>query len=394
MSNSESRVMNSSLLVKAGIPAVISIAAYICSKIVSKRIETSNPSSSIIDPAEQDCNNSTVFDDYQHEGHNSRGNLEVKLLELEILVEHLQRKERDLKARFLKYQVMKQRELMLMEMRNKLILEKTRAEVLIQEIYLVQNESQRMGSFILEYIKVIQKLEDSKKENGLLERKARKLCKRGRQRLKIIREMKLRIEAKDEKILSNEEELQRKDELIQELEDEISQMKEVIDHLQREKLEISNNIDIHEKPYSLNHKEEIEGVTKEEHEKVLKELEKLEKDLETKANEVTYLKWSNACLRHELLRFHQQNKQEENDQHVESDECVCNTTGTSSSNYEQFSVCLCTNNNIQHPSRRKRFIQKVKKWVEGGKMDDIKDKEIHLEADNLLVHPRNSCSSV
>ena len=260
MSNSESRVMNSSLLVKAGIPAAISIAAYICSKIVSKRLETSNPSSSIIDLAEQECyntynvNNSTSFDDYQHEGHNCRGNnLEVKLLELEILVEHLQRKERDLKARFLEYQVMKQREFMLMEMRNKLILEKTRAEFLIQEIYLVQNESQRMGSFILEYIKVIQKLEDSKKENGLLERKARKLCKRGRQRLKIIREMKLRIEAKDEKILSNEEELQRKDELIQELEDEISQMKEVIDHLQREKLEISN-IDIHEKPYSLNHK--------------------------------------------------------------------------------------------------------------------------------------------
>lgn len=260
MSNSESRAkMVNPLLVKAGIPAAISVAAYICSRIISKRRNLSllsTPTSS------NDSRQNHYFIQHDDEGNdaglqiigNDSSNLEDKLLELEIYIEGLQQRERDLKRRLLRYQEMKKKEIVLMEIRNKMMLEKARAEFLLREISLAQAESQRIGGLILEYVKLVHQLEDSKKENRLIERKARKLCKRARQRLKVIREQKLKIEARDEELLSNQEDIQSKDELIKELEDEISQMKEVIDHLQREKIEISNNLDIAEKPYSLDPK--------------------------------------------------------------------------------------------------------------------------------------------
>ena len=46
------------------------------------------------------------------------------------------------------------------------------------------------------------------------------------------------------------------------------------------------------------------------YEKFLKELEQLQKDRAYEAKEMTYLKWSNACLTHELVRWHEQANKE------------------------------------------------------------------------------------
>lgn len=262
MSSSDSKAqMLSPLLVKAGIPAALSVAAYICAKILSKRSNFSTSSSS--NYTEQiyhvdSLNNATSYDQSNEDndaclqvlGHSSSSNLEDKLLELE----DLRKRERELMRRFLQYRSMKEKQFMLMEIKSKMVLEKARAEFMLKEISLVKEESKRVGGLILEYIRVVNLLEDSNKENVLLYRKARKLCKRARQRLKIIREQKLRIEAREEEVLNNQEEVQIKDELIQELEDEISEMKEVIDHLQREKIEVSNKVELGENLCSSNPK--------------------------------------------------------------------------------------------------------------------------------------------
>ncbi|XP_021736497.1 protein CHUP1, chloroplastic-like [Chenopodium quinoa] len=422
MSSSDSRAkMISPLIVKAGIPAALSIAAYVCARIMSKQSSNLIPSPSDEETYRYDSLNPTYDDQYNEDdsslhgqGVNSSSNLEDKLLELGIHIENLQRRERDLMRQFVRYRGMKEKEFMLMEMKSKMMLEKARAEFLLKEMSFVQEESQRIGSFILEYIKIVQQLEESKKENGLLEMKARKLCKRARQRLKIIRELKMRIQAREEEVLNNQEEIQKKDDLIQELEDEINQMKEVVDHLQREKIEVSNNqLEIDENLCSSNPKNvEIEGVPKEEHERVLQEIEQLQKDREAEVSELTYLKWTNACLRNELLRCHELNKGENGNQaeeiesledhHSEIDENYgCNNKALSVHNDHE--LCLSTNNG--HPSRRRRFIRKVKKWVEGGKMDEKEKDEVKCfvnklcvsheeEQDNLFVHERMSYSSV
>ncbi|KAL2896779.1 Protein CHUP1 chloroplastic [Bienertia sinuspersici] len=405
MSNSEPRQkMVNPLLVKAGIPAAISIAAYICSRIISKRSNSSLSSipSSMINSRQnihivQRDENAGL----QLLGHNGR-NLEDKLLEQEIHIEGLQQRERDLKRRLLRYQAMKEKEFMLMELRNKMMLEKTRAEFLLKEISLVQDESKRMGGLILEYMKLVHKLK-------IVRRKI------ARQRLKVIREQKLKIEARDEELLSNQEEIPKKDELIQELEDEISQMKEAIDHLQREKIETSNNLDNVEKPYSLDPKNE-EVVTKEDHDKVVKELEQLQKGREAEVNELTYLRWSNACLRQELSRCHELKDKEELDQNQltnngfelhDHDHDVGVDQHSELDTFCEFNYN--TTLSAHHPTRgrRRRFIEKVKKWVEGGKVMDDKDKDNHevkscfgknnhvsKESEDLFVHGRISCSSV
>ena len=158
------------------------------------------------------------------------------------------------------------------------------------------------------------------------------------------------------------------------------------------------------------------GVSMEDHEKVLKELEQLQKDGADEAKEMAYLKWSNACLRHELQRCHEQANREASG-HVseperesgepringEMQDCNCSLSG-----YED-GHCLAggSRNSIATGhvhSRRRRLIQRFRRWVEGGKNEEKEKSEIRCfgthsalqeaDIDGQFVHARNSCSSV
>ncbi|XP_074317491.1 protein CHUP1, chloroplastic [Silene latifolia] len=383
MCSSESRAeVMKPFLVKASISTALSITAYICARFISKRSNSTKDSlSTIIDQSRQDCESfhslsSASLDDVERKYEDNIEDIRNGY------ISNLEHKLLDMESRYLGYRALKEKEFMLIGIKNEMLLEKTRAEFLLKEIYLAEEENKKIGNLVINFIRLFENFQGLKKENVLLQRKVRKLWRKAEHRLTIVWQQKLLIKGKDEELMNNKEEIEKREFIIQEIENENKELKEVIDHLQREKIELLNKVDLVEKSYASEIKIEVtEIVSKEEYDKVLKELEQLQKDKETEANEITYLKWSNACLRHELVRCHEQNENRvvEFEYHDHEDE---------------------KNNVIT--SKRRRFIKKIKKWVDGGEDDENKGKEIkcfgkhsvHEEAEELFVHARNSCSSV
>ncbi|GFZ02451.1 hypothetical protein Acr_15g0010590 [Actinidia rufa] len=115
------------------------------------------------------------------------------------------------------------------------------------------------------------------------------------------------------------------------------------------------------------------------------ELEKLQKDREAEVKELIFLRWTNACLRHELLRKNQE-QQEQTQEKCSTDLEFRTLEGAH--------------------SKKPKLIQKIKRWVEGS--EKMKEKADEREkrggkcfqrslasgrAEEQQISPTNSCSS-
>lgn len=92
--------------------------------------------------------------------------------------------------------------------------------------------------------------------------------------------------------------------------------------------------------------------------KVVKELEKIRKEQAEEAKEIAFLKWSNACMRHELMRQHEQQREE----HVKnkSPQLVLEL-GLEITSYDSESEHMGS----EHKgSRRQRLLQRLRRLVE------------------------------
>lgn len=151
---------------------------------------------------------------------------------------------------------------------------------------------------------------------------------------------------------------------------------------------------------------EAECVTMEDYNMLVNELEQLQKDRAAEVNELISLRWSNACLRHELMRSRDQGDQDnqEREGHLK-----LNPEGIGKNEeygLEQGVPCLDKVTSNQACSRRGSLIQKFKRWVEKsekmkGKLDAKERHEIkcfgrHSVSDcagEEHVNERKSCSS-
>ncbi|KAM3341273.1 protein CHUP1, chloroplastic [Capsicum galapagoense] len=238
----------------------------------------------------------------------------------------------DSEAKFQQYIQLKEKEIALMDMQHKLLLEINKVDYFCKEITLMEGENQRFQYKVIEYLRIMELLDLSKSENSLLHKKVKKLLKK-------IKEQKFQLEVKEIEITRNQEGLEIKDHVIKQMELEIQQLKM--------------------------EKNEVEVVTMEDHKELVNELEQLQKEKASEDKELIYLKWCNACLRHELMRRNQEqmnnpelkNLGEENREIVEEfapkvHEIILRRSSSVGHN-ESYS-------NNEH-SKRKKLIQKFKK---------------------------------
>lgn len=144
-------------------------------------------------------------------------------------------------------------------------------------------------------------------------------------------------------------------------------------------------------------------VSVEEYRRVLQEYEDMKKDFANGVKEVINLRWSNACLRHEVMRngtnygeivFSQNKDLQELGLEDQTDGLALTVADE---HHEE-------NHNHHHEtSRRKRLMKKLKRWVEGNeKGKSPKSDEncfgrysLAVEAEEeRMFHSRRSCSSV
>lgn len=150
---------------------------------------------------------------------------------------------------------------------------------------------------------------------------------------------------------------------------------------------------------------------------LVNEFEQLQRDREAEVTELVYLRWCNACLRHELIRRNQQddNVEAKNIHQVEWGFEEKRLEGESESSVifddhgESSLECTTPSHDHAHAhSRRPKLIEKLKRWVEGSEKTKRKSehKEKHSElvkcigkhvvsdsAEEIQVSARNSCSS-
>lgn len=145
----------------------------------------------------------------------------------------------------------------------------------------------------------------------------------------------------------------------------------------------------------------------EDYTRVVEEYEELKKDYANGVKEVINLRWSNACLRHEVMRNGANfgeimfspngNLQEMGLENDQADDALA----LMSVAYEKHEDCH--NNHHHESSRRKRLMKKLKKWVEGNEKGKSKAEDrcfgrhsltVEPKEERILFHSRRSCSSV
>lgn len=120
---------------------------------------------------------------------------------------------------------MKEKEIALMDMQYKLLLEINKVELFSKEITLMEAECQRFQNMVIEYLRIMELLDLSNSENSLLQNRVKKLIKKTKEHSRVMKEQKSQLEAKEKEISTNQEGLEMKDHVIKEMELEIQQLK-------------------------------------------------------------------------------------------------------------------------------------------------------------------------
>ncbi|KAK6147110.1 hypothetical protein DH2020_018022 [Rehmannia glutinosa] len=366
-SSSKMEIMKPVFL-KAGIPLAVTLAGFILAKIATRK-------SSLPKASSQPSKNQVNIINQEKES-------------CDIYADKLQEELLGLKSKIQDFQDLKDQEIVLMGFENKLMLEINKIEFLEREISLLEGEKQRFDNIKVEYLEILRLLEFSSSENQKLHKRVKKLLKKNRVHCMILRKKSLQIEFKERKILKYETEIESKDDCIKLMEDEIREMKPLTELLQMEKNEISCKLRV-----------QGEMVTIENYNQLACELDRLQKDEAAEIKELIYLRWQNACLRHELMMRNQEQEQNnfggiaEIEEFGLDNEINRNNVGQD----ESYILGLTTQNHVH--SKRRKLIEKLRKWVEGGEKEKhgknkcFRRRSVSDGAEDGYFPARKSCSS-
>lgn len=431
------------LFLKAGIPLVLSVAGFVYARIVLRRstiakpfplqttvspvLDTIDSNDDFIDEASihslQSTSSPIKDDDQEHMITSSQVcsstvashiHFEEEILGLKNEIEELQKREHSLAMQFLRYRVMKEQDSVLEELKNMLLLETASVKFLDREISLIEAQTQGFENFMVECRRVLEQIEFAKKENRLLERKVKKLSRRTREQSRVIGEKNARINGLEAEIMRFCDAQEMRTDVIKKLDDEVGEFEAVVNRLQEEKNDLLVKLDAAESPASLISKIEAEGIGMEDYNRLVNELEQLHKDRAAETTELIYLRWSNACLRHELMRSHGHQQQlqlqiEDKKNYLELELVGREIADCDLEQQQQHEKpCLGVASSSKTYSKRKRLLKKLKKWVEGGdegmqsNMDEKGKHEINCfgrhsvsegAEEDHLIYSRRSCSS-
>ncbi|KAK9196866.1 hypothetical protein WN943_004999 [Citrus x changshan-huyou] len=395
------------VLLKAGVPLAISVAGFICAKMMARK---------------DDKVSSLKSDSYEKfrddESCHSLNSTSSSFKEDEEIITNSKLKNYKRgnwrQMQFARYHDLKEQESLLMELRNMILLEKSYVELLDREVSSVESENKRLENLVVLYLKVLDQLQHWKSESGLLKRKVKKLVRKTKELSDIIREQNLKIESADAELLRNCDVLEEKSNAIQKLENELKELHSVIDQLQEQNSELLNKLQEWHQSASSVTKIEDEGTTMENYRQLLNECEQLQKDRAAEAKELIYLRWANACLRHELMR-----NQAQQEQNQEKNRIVEFVGGGGIGDYgieqhldglDMGNVEPCynvANEGSRAGSKRSRLLKRLKRWVDGSekmkcKFDEKEKHEIkcfgrhsvcsEAEEEHTIL-ARKSCSS-
>ncbi|BBH07718.1 Peptidyl-prolyl cis-trans isomerase FKBP16-4, chloroplastic [Prunus dulcis] len=379
-STSKVEVIIKPMLLKTGIPLALSVVGFICAKLMAKR--SLNPKESLSEADDQvlrdgdsfhSFSSTCVFSMEDHEpiimdanvmnlaesleiGYNKH-ELEEEISFLRIGLDDLQNRESELEMQFIHYCDLKEKKSVVVELRNMLLLEMAHVEFFNREFSSMEAESQRLQKLVVEYLRILEQLEYWKSENGFLQRKVKKLLRKASWQSRIMQKQDLKLEAWEAEVLRIYDVLETRTKVIKKLEDEVGERRVVLDQVQDEK-----NVP-------------------------LEKLELAEKSASSISKELVYLRWSNACLRHELMRNQAQEEQQDQEKNnnlatdFEGSGEIADY-GLASMVLEHNEPCFGIVSGDQACLKRQKLFQRLRRLVEGSdkaKGRRLGEKERHEE---------------
>ncbi|KAK7396623.1 hypothetical protein VNO78_17758 [Psophocarpus tetragonolobus] len=416
---SKTEVLIKPVILKAGVPLAVSFAGFIyawfvAKKSLSKTTLFPNEASS----QENNSHHDLTYEESCHshspsfmedEGHsttmedsvvaessviNDIPSLEEEINGLRRRIEGMHMKELALRLQFDRYCELKEQETVVGEIKSMLSLETARVDFLDREISSVETQNKKLESFVAQYLRVVEQIERWKSENRMLRSKFQKLTRKSKAQTRLAKEQALKIKLEEEEVLRSRDALATKINVIGKLEDKMEGLQRALDQLQVEKNELLRKLDATaEKSYAS----EIEAgdVSREEYKQLLNELEQVKKERTDEGKELIYLRWSNACLRHDLMRHNEQQQNEDNT-HIELE------LGRNDVVIHYDSEHELHNSFLEHPSghdhsdspcsKRTKLLERLKRWVEGSEKPRVRH-SVSKRAEEHLVPRRKSCSS-
>lgn len=222
------------VILRVCVAIVLSATGLILARFVSRNEDnevtssTSNPESSSSPSRRNDQEEETESLDHQKQ----------EILSLKSRFEELQRKEYEMELHFERFCNLKDQEVMLMEHKSMLSLEKSQLDFFRKEVLAMEEEHKRGQDLVIVYLKLVGEIQELRSENGLLEGKAKKLRRRSKQLYRVANEKSRRIIGVEKEFLKCVDELETKNYIVKELEGEVKDMKAYVDVLQEEKEEL------------------------------------------------------------------------------------------------------------------------------------------------------------
>ncbi|KAK3406244.1 hypothetical protein EUGRSUZ_K02413 [Eucalyptus grandis] len=384
------------VFLKAGVPLALSMAGFMCARIMWRRscsIQSKASSSqgqvnlSVSDGEDGGYDehetsrslNSSCTDSIEDEerlvanpqsliGSSFRIWEGEEILALRSTVRDLQERELELEMQFLRYCNLKERESL---------------ELLDREVLHMEEENKRIADMAAEYFKVMEELRHWKSKNERLLRIVRKLQRKVKQQSRVLRENDLRIKEREGEILKTQRALESKTNDVKRMEGEIDRLRAMLDRSEREKNELMIELSSARTSAPPLSETGAEATSTEDCSRLLKEIEQLRTERAAEEKELIHLRWSNACLRHELTKNPHVHEQDMAKSHSSE---LALTVSTNSQDCDYLDELKRSNSanagysshagtgNHGH-SKKVKILHKLKKWVEGNDKTNAKEAE-------------------
>lgn len=232
---------------------------------------------------------------------------EHEIFKLRDLVRSLQEREKTLEIQLLELYGLQEQGAAVRELENQLKINNVESQLYSLKIESLQSENQRLQTQLSETSKLTSQLELTKSKCKLLKKKLRLDAEQAKEKITSLQNIVDSFQCKE--IIEGEVdgEVEKKLKRLEELENEARELRAANSRLQQENSHLSRRLELTRLPpvpkshnsMEVKTSEQVDGL-KQENEKLSKEVEQLRTDRFADVEELVYLKWINACLRHEL----------------------------------------------------------------------------------------------
>ncbi|CAK8560266.1 unnamed protein product [Lathyrus sativus] len=233
---------------------------------------------------------------------------EIRKLRNKIIM--LQERERTLEVQLLDYCGLREQETAVMELQNRLKISNMESKMFNLKVETLQSENKRLELQVAGHAKLLAELEASKTKVKFLKKKIRHEAEQNKEHIVELKQKVTKLQELESKAVANDQEIQMKLEKLNGLEVEAEKWRKSSLRLQKENSDLARRLEstqilanaVLEDPEADALREESDRLRRES-EELTKEMVQLKADRCTDVEELVYLRWLNACLRHELRNY-------------------------------------------------------------------------------------------